>query len=276
MQPSPREPLYTASTYKPPSLYPNKKARMEPLIHSAPPYPGFGNLSGPLSSTTSLEPRTYNSSSRSNLQFPPLSAPIESINARRASTATLSPPWATQHPPSHTSSQSSFEAAASHYQTPEQTPTSSMLEPSFPKVSSFAGPVQDPFAREMRDSFAQPGDRPTSRRSSSTGYGLYPVRPYNREPARPMSYQRDSRYAAAVRDTYAESRENARYGRIDERGHVGFGQGPYSSSGPAFFMPSHYEYQHGKARKRSNLPKQSTEIMKTWFDQVRTTRTERL
>ncbi|KAK4544666.1 hypothetical protein LTR36_003915 [Oleoguttula mirabilis] len=32
-------------------------------------------------------------------------------------------------------------------------------------------------------------------------------------------------------------------------------------------MPSHYEYQHGKARKRSNLPKQSTEIMKTWFDQ---------
>nr|OQO27482.1 hypothetical protein B0A51_06197 [Rachicladosporium sp. CCFEE 5018] len=35
----------------------------------------------------------------------------------------------------------------------------------------------------------------------------------------------------------------------------------------AFFMPSHYEYQQGKTRKRSNLPKQSTEIMKYWFDQ---------
>ncbi|OQO06889.1 hypothetical protein B0A48_07455 [Cryoendolithus antarcticus] len=35
----------------------------------------------------------------------------------------------------------------------------------------------------------------------------------------------------------------------------------------AFFMPSHYEYQQGKTRKRSNLPKQSTEIMKHWFDQ---------
>lgn len=38
---------------------------------------------------------------------------------------------------------------------------------------------------------------------------------------------------------------------------------------PTFFMPSHYDYQQGKTRKRSNLPKQSTEIMKTWFDQVR-------
>ncbi|KAK6442793.1 homeodomain superfamily [Oleoguttula sp. CCFEE 5521] len=35
----------------------------------------------------------------------------------------------------------------------------------------------------------------------------------------------------------------------------------------AFFMSSHYEYQQGKTRKRSNLPKQSTESMKHWFDQ---------
>ena len=34
------------------------------------------------------------------------------------------------------------------------------------------------------------------------------------------------------------------------------------------FLPSPYEYQHIKVRKRSNLPKQSTEIMKVWFDQV--------
>ncbi|KAL1311592.1 hypothetical protein AAFC00_001707 [Neodothiora populina] len=38
---------------------------------------------------------------------------------------------------------------------------------------------------------------------------------------------------------------------------------PYSQ---AFFVPSHYDYQNGKSRKRSNLPKQSTEIMKRWFD----------
>jgi len=42
----------------------------------------------------------------------------------------------------------------------------------------------------------------------------------------------------------------------------------YEEAQPTFFMPSHYDYQQGKTRKRSNLPKQSTEIMKTWFDQV--------
>jgi hypothetical protein len=36
-----------------------------------------------------------------------------------------------------------------------------------------------------------------------------------------------------------------------------------------FFMPSHYDYRQGKTQKRSNLPKRSTETMKTWFDQVR-------
>ncbi|GAB7351519.1 hypothetical protein MBLNU459_g2160t2 [Dothideomycetes sp. NU459] len=39
---------------------------------------------------------------------------------------------------------------------------------------------------------------------------------------------------------------------------------PYAQS---YFVPSHYEYQNGKSRKRSNLPKQSTEIMKKWFDE---------
>ncbi|KAI7222682.1 hypothetical protein KC333_g956 [Hortaea werneckii] len=40
-----------------------------------------------------------------------------------------------------------------------------------------------------------------------------------------------------------------------------------SSSWSQYFMQAHYEYSHGKTRKRSNLPKQSTEIMKTWFDE---------
>lgn len=44
---------------------------------------------------------------------------------------------------------------------------------------------------------------------------------------------------------------------------------PYSQN--AFFVPSHYEYQNGKSRKRSNLPKQSTEIMKRWFGKAVTT-----
>jgi hypothetical protein len=44
---------------------------------------------------------------------------------------------------------------------------------------------------------------------------------------------------------------------------------PFEAHQPPFFMPSQYDYQSGKARKRSNLPKESTEIMKTWFEHVR-------
>jgi hypothetical protein len=45
---------------------------------------------------------------------------------------------------------------------------------------------------------------------------------------------------------------------------------PYHSSRlPSHFVPNHYEYHGGKSRKRSNLPKQSTEVMKRWFDEVR-------
>ncbi|KAI7540616.1 hypothetical protein KC331_g9072 [Hortaea werneckii] len=43
--------------------------------------------------------------------------------------------------------------------------------------------------------------------------------------------------------------------------------GGYESPPSQYFMQAHYEYSHGKTRKRSNLPKQSTEIMKTWFDE---------
>lgn len=42
----------------------------------------------------------------------------------------------------------------------------------------------------------------------------------------------------------------------------------YTPGHAPFFMSNHFEHQSGKARKRSNLPKQSTEIMKAWFDQV--------
>lgn len=136
-------------------------------------------------------------------------------------------------------------------------------------MNPLAGPVQDPFAREMRDSFAHPGNRPGSRRGSNSGYGLYAARPFDREAPRTMPYQQGARHSIPVRGGYADAQEVSRYGRADEltREMNRYGQ-PYQGNVPAFFMPSHYEYQHGKARKRSNLPKQSTEIMKTWFDQV--------
>ena len=209
-------------------------------------------------------------SMRSSQQFPPM----ESIDTRRANAQSASsPPYGSQYLPTKSNTGRPYDNPASHYQTPEQTPTTAMLEPSFPRVNPFTGTAPDPFARQMRDSFGQSSDRPSSRRSSVSSYGMYPPRPFEREQPRPGHYPPG---AHAVRDGYADPRDSIRYGRPEEHQtrQLGFPPHPYHSSVPAFFMPSHYEYQRGKARKRSNLPKQSTEIMKTWFDQVYISRWE--
>ncbi|KAK3676982.1 homeodomain super [Recurvomyces mirabilis] len=64
------------------------------------------------------------------------------------------------------------------------------------------------------------------------------------------------------RDSYQPHLEGLGYRAAHQYQHS-----PYEVARSSFFMPSQYDHQQGKARKRSNLPKQSTEIMKTWFDQ---------
>ncbi|CZT25649.1 uncharacterized protein RCC_11318 [Ramularia collo-cygni] len=266
LQPSPREPLYTALTYKPPSLYPNKKQRTDSLIASAPSYSHFAP-------SATLEPQHHPSSMRSNVRFPPISQ-MPSMDARRGSShsvstphSAVSPSWTRSYPSATNEGHRPNQDAARHYQTPEQTPTSAVTEP-FPRMGTFAGAVQDPFARDLRGSFAHPDERSASRRSSAASvYSVYHSRPYDREPSRTLPYHQGSRYPGAVRDGYPENGDSAHWHEQQPRSMDACGQNAYPSNVPAFFMPSHYEYQHGKARKRSNLPKQSTEIMKTWFDQ---------
>ncbi|KAK1041947.1 homeodomain super [Friedmanniomyces endolithicus] len=64
-----------------------------------------------------------------------------------------------------------------------------------------------------------------------------------------------------------EDDRSTRHPRLPSHAENLFERSPYETTPPSYFMPSQYEYQHGKARQRGNLPKQSTEIMKTWFDQ---------
>lgn len=269
MQLAPREPNYTALTYKPPALYPSKKQCTDHVLNSAPPtsFPGSN------SSDPRFAPSSRDNGVRSNVQLPPM----ETIDTRRAnmqtytaptSTSTTSPSWGPKYSSAKSpSTRETLEASAHHYRTPEQTPTTAMLEHSFPRVNPFSGPIQDPFTREIRDGF----EGPPSRRASASGYVLYPSRQYERESQRCTPYQQGGRHSVSSRESYPEPRESARYGIMEEpqsHGPHSYAPHPYQSGVPAFFMPSHYEYQHGKARKRSNLPKQSTEIMKTWFDQV--------
>lgn len=251
---APREPSYITSTFKPPSLYPNKKQRMEPL------YSGVAATGPRFAPSTTLEPTTSASSMRSSVQFPPM----DSTHVRRSHAQSVgSPPWSSQGASARSSDARTHENAAGPYQNADQPP----VEPSLPRRNPFTGTAPDPFARQMRDSFGQSGDRPSSRRSSVSTYAMYPpTSSFDREPSRPGPY---SAGGHAMRDGYTDSRDTIRYGRPEEHQacQLGFPAQPYQSNVPAYFMPSHYEYQHGKARKRSNLPKQSTEIMKTWFDQ---------
>ncbi|PPJ50974.1 hypothetical protein CBER1_06847 [Cercospora berteroae] len=254
---APREPSYITSTYKPPSLYPNKKQRTGSVGFPEP------SMAGPrFAPTATLESSAHATSSRSSMsQFPPM----ETSDSHRTNLhAVNSPPWGAHcQPPKSAGGRQIYDSGASHYRAPEQTPTSTMLEPSYPRVNPFTGTAPDPFTRQIRESFGQSSDRPSSRRSSVSSYGMYPPRTYEREPSRP------GHYVQQTRDVYNDPRDSARYGRPEgqQPRPVGFASHPYQSNVPPFFMPSHYEYQHGKARKRSNLPKQSTEIMKTWFDQ---------
>lgn len=85
---------------------------------------------------------------------------------------------------------------------------------------------------------------------------------HNTAPARypgdaPMMHRDGSRHRAEVGDELPPP---------PPLGH--YPAGAYQFQSPPFIMPNHFDFQQGKARKRSNLPKQSTEIMKRWFDQV--------
>lgn len=107
-------------------------------------------------------------------------------------------------------------------------------------------------------------DRRVPRRSSTGVYGSY--HPNSCDPSHARHHSRQIDHAYHIQDY--PSRLDQRFGPSDERFSPDFALGTCESVQPSFFTPSAYEYQHGKVRKRSNLPKQSTEIMKTWFDQV--------
>jgi len=86
-----------------------------------------------------------------------------------------------------------------------------------------------------------------------------------------MSHQSNGPYAVSLIDEPHSQHDPVGFERNAPRPSLGptrLSYGPYDHVQSSFFVPNHYEYQHGKSRKRSNLPKQSTEIMKTWFDQV--------
>jgi hypothetical protein len=121
----------------------------------------------------------------------------------------------------------------------------------------------DYYASSATDRYALPSERSFVERRPSSVNAPHPLDapraayPPSRSPHYSLPMREDS---GAPKDHYMD---RGRLHAQDAYNRLG-----YEDAQPTFFMPSHYDYQQGKTRKRSNLPKQSTEIMKTWFDQV--------
>ena len=154
---------------------------------------------------------------------------------------------------------SGAKTANGAYRSPEMAP----YPPSRADQASRLRSSADYYASSSTDRYALPSERSFVERRPSAVHAPHPLDapraayPPSRSPHYSLPMREDS---GAPKDHYMDrSRMHAPevYNRLG-----------YEDAQPTFFMPSHYDYQQGKTRKRSNLPKQSTEIMKTWFDQV--------
>jgi hypothetical protein len=84
--------------------------------------------------------------------------------------------------------------------------------------------------------------------------------------------QADAQYELVVRPSYSDRDVSSQGGPAEYfHSHTSpnLASGPYMGAQPALFLPGHGDYHLSKSRKRSNLPKESTDIMKHWFDEVR-------
>jgi hypothetical protein len=222
---------------------------------------------------TTFATRPEDTHSRLPISLPPLSAQLEGLHShRQPASATdnthhrLSPPWASQFPPTTPlfkphSDRPAFDIHPSaHYQTPDRTP----LPSDYSRSTSVSSHPHDPYAARnsgsREPSVHHDHNEVSSARTSYSGpYGGYLPHISEREThSRPM-YGNEPRYSFSSSEGSSVSHEYGPY--VGPAGWAGM-------PGQPFFMPSHLDYQHGKARKRSNLPKQSTEVMKQWFEQV--------
>jgi hypothetical protein len=283
-QSGPREPAFSATTYKPPALYPNKKPRTEFGLEPSPTFNTRSSLSSPGLSSSTIEtrpgciaqrssaPQSYSRphSEHDSIRRPSLYQ-VPTLRQEQTSPAAVNYQYTRSYVDDTRSRPNGVVVTAPH-RSPEGTSyASSRSEVSYgqtPSTHSRAG-----------DYFPSSTDRyaiPTSRRSSVSSQREY-APPHPVEPSR-SAYPatRPAHYSLPMRDEAGLTHDHPHYSRLPQQ--EGYAKiAGYQEAQPTFFMPSHYDYQQGKTRKRSNLPKQSTEIMKTWFDQVRSyTRLTRL
>ncbi|KAM0722268.1 hypothetical protein Q7P37_001709 [Cladosporium fusiforme] len=281
-QPRPREPTFSVSTYKPPALYPNKKPRTELGLDPSPVFNPGSSASSPGLPTTNLERSPAYSAQRQGVSRDRSPQRMDYENGRRQSfyQAPASRQSQTSPGTAHYQYARGFVAEAPRrpsevtsngsHRSPEQSSfTTSRSETIYAYPSTGQSrPPGDYFPSANGDRYALPTDSARSRRSSvMSPRGYAPSAPV--EPAHGgYAPSRPPHYSLPMRDESGPRREDPHYiDSVRTRQPESYSRPVYQDAQPTFFMPSHYDYQQGKTRKRSNLPKHSTEIMKMWFDQ---------
>ncbi|KAK5170290.1 homeodomain superfamily [Saxophila tyrrhenica] len=219
-QPLPCEPSLTTSTYKPPSLYPNKKLRtdfvFEPVAPITNPY--TFSMHGPPSASWEQSPVD----GYGNHFY------RDGREGRRRSSHQI-----TRIGPSQHSTSSSTRPSPHPDRMPTGMPSSVPFSPRAPHAGSYSRPYHGEERHERRRSFR-----------------MDPEAGQMSLPSAPKRYERASVPRGDREDIYGWSEMPDMH--------------PDPHSG--YFVPNHYDFKQGKTRKRSNLPKQSTEVMKNWFD----------
>ena len=273
----PQEPSIDAGTYKPLSLYPNKKQKIESLLEPPYPRPPQSAYSSP-----SLPPAPFGPPDRAYHCVRSLHDKhgyTDQYRRRGSSlqphSAPLPPPIMLTHPFERRQSTTAENAAAERghlrgaevreWGVTEQTPGTIALR--HDRIVSRTFPPTGPTYATTR------------RRSQAASYydndpwtpSLGPTNPLarmNRVPTPILLGSPEMTARPSMAHEHNMTAHPANSGHTYPPVVKDTPRTPYASNHPPYFLPSGYVFQHGKARKRSNLPKQSTEIMKTWFDQV--------
>ncbi|RMY25009.1 hypothetical protein D0866_11234 [Hortaea werneckii] len=245
LQPRPCEPAYTTSTYKPPSLYPSKKQRTEPLPECYP-LTRPGTMSPSRTASCSRHPGYACPADGSHC----FSSAGDDMRAPRRLSVQQPP-----HIPSHPFGPS---------MTPEKCPGLVSREPSIDGTRS--GRIQMFKPVHVASSHDHDVHDLSVHRTMNAGFPS----PHEANDDDPRSRTLPYHAQFTPRESHGSGIDNTRLAKRDCWPAPQASSSPYGgyeSPQSQYFMQAHYEYSHGKTRKRSNLPKQSTEIMKTWFDE---------
>lgn len=285
-QPDPGEPSFSTSKYIPPALCPNKKPRTEIFFELSPTFNPMSSLSSTGLPTASLEYKSHYPAHRASIsQGQPTPhreyesrrrPPLHQGYKRRQTDASPNGVKCQFARGSGDESRPRTNGAITKdtYRSPDRTavPSSWLGPPYVHPPTTLARPSVDHFAPPFTDQYALDADHEMRRRSSvASPCDFAPPPPV--DPTRaghPLSSS--PRYLLSLNEC-SPSKEYLIFmdrgrpqppGMMASNNRVGF-----QDRQAMFFISSHRDYQQGKRRKRSNLPKQSTDIMKTWFDQVR-------